>query len=167
MSRVSIALAVALISSLVVLDVGPAEAGSSCEQPQPVFRYTAEEAMVSLTVDFAGCQWWKGSGIEVDGELQRGFLGEGVAVSRYCGVAEWAGEGLRPPKQPRVNRCTLRLRLSHLPLEAQTYEGSFTYPWRRGTKTADFAYLCISAVQLAECRENKALSPTITAGAQR
>jgi hypothetical protein len=131
----------------------PAAARSHCEKPQPVFRYTGEQAIASLTVKLAGCQWWKGSGIEVDGELQQSLLGEGVAASRYCGVAQWAGEGLRPPKVQRVTRCTLRLRLTHAPVEAQTYEGSFTFPWRTGPETVDFAYLCVSGAQHTECRE--------------
>jgi hypothetical protein len=147
-----VAIIAIVVVSLSALEAAPARARAECERPQPKLRYTPGEIIVSLTVDLAACRWWTGSGIQLDGVLQQ-QIGEATAVSRFCGVAEWAG-GRPPAARQRVTRCRLRLRLDHLPVEVQGYEGNFTYPWRGRDETVEFAYLCVSTAVLAQCRQN-------------
>lgn len=92
--------------------------------------------------------------IELEGVLEQGaVVGQGIAAFKGCGAIAVLSEGRRMDPAP-VTKCTLRLRLDHLPVEADAYSGSFTYPWRKSSQTVDFEYLCISTPLLSECREN-------------
>lgn len=134
------------------LQPAPALAGSSCERPEPKVRYSSQRIEVSLTLDVSACKWWKGSAIDLEGVMEQGVAGQGIAAFKSCGVTLISTKQRVDPV--RVSKCTLRLRLKHLPIEVDTYSGSFAYPWRHGRRTVDFGYICFSTPLSAECREN-------------
>jgi hypothetical protein len=142
-----------LTAGFLGFEPSPVSAQRACKKPQPEVWYTPTSMQVTLRLNLAGCRWWRGSIIELDGVLQQA-VGESYAVSRTCGLATWAGEGPSPHGQQRIKTCNLRLRLEHLPVDAEVYDGSFSYTWRKGRATVGFDYLCTSTPALTECREH-------------
>lgn len=135
-------LALLLITPL----ASPASSSAACDLPQPQVRYSADQIVVSLQVDYSGCRWWTGGSIDMSAELKQSIagtpMGQGVAALKGCVginlISKGQPSGASEPTP--IDRCRIRVRLDHDPIEKATYSGTFTFPWRNGDTQVEFSY---------------------------
>lgn len=125
-------------------------AGGGCNEPLPERTYTGEALVYRLVVDLTLCDWWDGSAIQLEVDLERldGTGGHGAGSATICGV----GPTLRPdhgeeratekPAKPKSGVCEVQVAIEHPPVEVAYYRGEVSFPWDGGRRTLSFIAVC-------------------------
>jgi hypothetical protein len=125
-------------------------ASGECNQPVPERTYTDDELVYRLAVDLTHCDWWDGSPIQLDADLERldGTEGHGAGSGTVCGVDftirpdNGEESSTETTARPKSGICEVQVAIEHPPVEAAYYRGEVSFPWDGGRRTVSFTALC-------------------------
>ncbi len=153
MKRVLVALI--LISAATVGMSSASIAGEStatgCTEPRPERTYAADHLVYRLAVDLTNCEWWDGSPIQLEAELERldGTAGHGAWSGTVCGIdnsamrttTDASGTNEQPAK-PLPGGCEIQVTMEHPSFETAYYRGEITFPGADGRRSLSFTAVC-------------------------
>ena len=126
-----------------------AESGAGCSEPEPKRTYAHDRIVYGLAVDLTDCDWWDGSPIQLEADLERldGLEGYGAWSGTVCGVpAALLSRNDEPATKqaalPRSGVCEIQVSIKHPPFETAYYRGEVTFPARGGRRSLSFTALC-------------------------
>jgi hypothetical protein len=150
MKRLLVALGLIAAATIGMPSVsGAAESsGAGCREPEPERTYEDHQLVYRLAVDLTDCEWWDGSPIQLEADLERltGLEGHGAWSGTVCGVGSdirsRSYERRTKRAAPRVGVCEIQVTMEHPPFETAYYRGEVTFPGTGGQRTASFTALC-------------------------
>lgn len=124
--------------------------GDDCNEPVPERTYTDDQLVYRLAVDLTRCDWWDGSPIQLEADLERldGSGGHGAWSGTLCGAVSAIGPDngeestTEVTASPRSGICEVQVDIEHPPVEAAYYRGEVSFPWDGGRRSLSFAALC-------------------------
>lgn len=152
MKRMLVAIALIAAATVVLPGAGVAAqtGGPGCNEPVPERSYTDDQLVYRLAVNLSHCDWWDGSPIQLDADLERldGTGGHGAGSGTVCGVDLTIrpdnGEESAMPRAARSKSgiCEVQVAIEHPPVEAAYYRGEVSFPWEGARRTLSFTALC-------------------------
>ena len=131
------------------VSIAAQSSGTACREPEPERSYADHQLVYRLAVDLTDCDWWDGSPIQLEADLERltGLEGHGAWSGTICGVGSdlRSRNNERRTKQattPRSGVCEIQVAMEHPAIETAYYRGEVTFPGTAGQRTLSFTALC-------------------------
>ena len=147
---VTLALITATVAGIPSPGFAAKTSGRGCTEPVPERIYSADQLVYRLSVDLSQCDWWDGSPIQLDADLERldGTGGHGAWSGTVCGIdlpiGTDTGEGPAAEKAfgSKSGVCEIQVAIEHPPVEATYYRGEAAFPWHGARRMLSFVALC-------------------------
>ena len=128
----------------------PNTTGDHCHEPVPERSYSDDQLVYRLAVDLTNCDWWDGSPIQLEADLERldGSGGHGAWSGTLCGAVSAIGQdngqesSTETTVSPKSGICEVQVDIEHPPIEAAYYRGEVSFPWDGARRTVTFTALC-------------------------